>query len=92
MKSKAVWWSLLASSLVLLTAFYFSQAQEGHSNISPAPIAQTTVRASEHPSNTPSAERVEAGEDDPMAREEWELRRHGFHLGVPRQAYANAMN
>ncbi|HEV3112363.1 MAG TPA: hypothetical protein VGY99_17895 [Candidatus Binataceae bacterium] len=31
-------------------------------------------------------------EDDALAREKWEMERHGFHLGVPPNAYANAMD
>ncbi len=92
MKSRAVLWSLLASSLTLLAAIYFSKVTDARSGRSSVPLRETAARAAEHPSNAAGAGRVELGEDNPMAREEWELRRHGFDLGVPTQAYANAMN
>ncbi len=92
MKSKAALWSLLVACLTLLASVYFSQAHPEHFGISPAPVTDAAGRVAAHRTASGGAQPVEAAEDDPMAREEWELQRHGFHLGVPKDAYAKAMN
>jgi photosystem II stability/assembly factor-like uncharacterized protein len=94
-KLKPLLWSLFAASLALIPCLHYLAAPQSRSmnqgssenyskSSQPGPLRLQPVVAQ-------PAEGREA-EDDAMARERWEIARHGFELGVPQNAYANAMN
>src|SRR5215469_6213642 len=90
-------WSALAAALMLLVCFGYGRPSANRL-ASPKTLHGRTMQSGHlqtrpplDPASVTKGEKREA-EDDPLAREQWQLMRHGFHLGVPKDAYAKAMN
>ncbi|HKD65977.1 MAG TPA: hypothetical protein VKB84_03985 [Candidatus Binataceae bacterium] len=85
--------SMFVAGLTMLAFAYHTNDQ----SISP-PLAPRTPRESEHSNPASRGQPTAAldgeereGENEAVEREQWELMRHGFLLGVPQNAYADAM-
>jgi hypothetical protein len=79
---RALLWSILAVFIVLLMCFHFLNAAE-------APAANIKNRIADRSKEVTSSSPLTAFHV--RERERWEIERHGFNLGVPRDAYNNAM-
>jgi hypothetical protein len=101
MKINALIWSLAAGALTLLVCFHYSRRSEqphpeqaARNDTLPVAFDRAPIRpaAFQSPPQARAADAdEEGGEDDELARELWEIHRHGFHLGVAPDAYAKAM-
>ena len=97
-KFQPLLWSVFAAGVTLVVClhYYSSNAgQTGSTTPSRQSVRKVALRQGAFHSNgdsdrSPHVDRDE-GEDDAFAREKWELERHGFNLGVPPHAYADAM-
>ena len=97
-KFQPLLWSVFAAGVTLVVClhYYSSNAgQTGSTTPSRQSVRKVALRQGAFHSNgdsdrSPHGDRDE-GEDDAFAREKWELERHGFNLGVPPHAYADAM-
>jgi hypothetical protein len=89
-------WSLFAAGVTLAVClhYYSPDGALGGSRIAAwkSALKVRLRQASIHPEADPDQSGPEETEDDELARQRWELQRHGFNLGVPKDAYAKAMN
>jgi hypothetical protein len=98
-KTPALLWSLLAAGLTLVCLHYYSSgawlAQSTIASASPEALQSVVLHEGTLRSKAEIARSEpddhDGAEDDAFAREQWEIARHGFNLGVPQNAYANAM-
>src|SRR5437870_1404579 len=85
-KYKPLLWGTFTAGITLLVCFHFSGAADFPNGGGSA----LEVRAAAGRSREPMKQWHTA--EYRRAREKWEVERHGFNLGVPERAYANAMN
>ncbi len=93
MKIKALFWSLFAASLTLLVCLHYSRSlrQSAPEGSLPEAIEHASSRTQASSKAEGVGETEASAEDDAVAREQWVMSRHGFNLGVPPHAYADAM-
>ncbi len=80
-----LFWAVFAAALTIFGSLYFSGGltlAEEHSPRGPYRTHSTGF----------SQRAVPDLKNRILERERWQIQRHGFHLGVPRDAYAKAMN
>jgi hypothetical protein len=96
-KYRPLLWSTLIAGMALLVCFHFLGAAEPPSK---GPSTLPSVAESGRPKFDPRLVAPVSQQlnkswhtaDYRRAREQWEIERHGFNLGVPKDAYANAIN
>ncbi|MGO9062120.1 MAG: WD40/YVTN/BNR-like repeat-containing protein [Candidatus Binataceae bacterium] len=97
-KFQPLLWSVFAAGVTLVVCLHYyssNAARTGSSTPSRQSVRKVALRQgafhSDGDSDRSSHGDRDEGEDDAFAREKWQLERHGFNLGVPPHAYADAM-
>jgi hypothetical protein len=97
-KIQPLLWSLFAAGLTLAVCLHYyspNGTERGWSASArkyarKAALHETSLRRDADLDRSPERD-SEGAEDDALARERWQIERHGFNLGVPPHAYADAM-